>query len=75
MFDISASKTSISEWTVYSLAGVFTTSSATLPTDVCPVTNINLCEDRRCRTIATDAGLRITETDGVFALEVDRAVI
>ena len=34
-----------------------------------------MCADKNCRNPATDTGLRITETDGSFSLEVDKSEI
>ena len=63
-------------WTSFSLDGIWETESATLPLNECPVTDIQVCEDNACATVLEEAsGLRITETAGVFALEVDKSVI
>ena len=76
VFAIDAVKTDISEWTAFSLDGIWSTASATLPENECPVTDIQVCEDDVCATVLTeDSGLRITETAGVFSLEVDKSVI
>ena len=76
VFAIDAVKTDTSEWTAFSLDGIWSTASATLPENECPVTDIQVCEDDVCATVLTeDSGLRITETAGVFSLEVDKSVI
>jgi len=76
VFTIDASKTQTPAWTSFSLDGIWTTESATLPLNECPVTDIQVCEDDACATVLTEeSGLRITNTDGVFALEVDKSVI
>ena len=40
VFAISASMSQVSEWTTFSLDGIWTTESATLPLNECPVTDI-----------------------------------
>ena len=76
VFEITGATTETAAWTSFSLDGIWTTASATLPEDECPVTNILVCEDDACATELTEvSGLRIKVTDGVFALEIDKSVI
>jgi len=76
VFEITGSKAEASEWTSFNLDGIWTTASATLPLNECPVTNIQVCEDDACATVLTEAsGLRITSTNGVFSLEVDKSIV
>lgn len=64
------------EWTAFSLAGIWTTASNTLPLNECPVSNIQVCEDDACATVLTEAsGLRITSSNGVFSFEIDKSVV
>jgi len=76
VFAISGTRTVNAAWTPFSLAGIWTTASNTLPLNECPVSNIQVCEDDTCATIlAENSGLRITSDNGVFSLEVDKSVV
>jgi len=76
VFTITGTKSGTSEWTPFSLDGIWTTASATLPLNECPVTDIQVCEDSACLTILTEvSGLRITSTEGVFSLEIDKSIV
>lgn len=76
VFAITGSQTSTAAWTPFSLAGIWSTQSSTLPLNECPVTDIKVCEDSACATELTEAsGLRITSSGGVFSLEVDKSVV
>jgi hypothetical protein len=76
VFAITGSKSNTASWTSFSLAGIWTTQSNTLPLNECPVTEIKVCEDNQCNTELTEAsGLRITVSNGVFSLEIDKSVV
>jgi len=50
-----------SQWETYPLQDVFATGSNTLPTNVCPVTSIRVCDDNQCSNEQLEAdGFRIT---------------
>ena len=53
VFEITGSKTSTPAWTAFSLDGIWSTASATLPENECPVTDIQVCEDSACATVLT----------------------
>lgn len=76
VFSINGNATDVSEWTVYSLLNIWMTTSLTLPDNECPITNIEICEDEACATLAVEAdGVRIsTDAKGDFQLEIDIAV-
>jgi hypothetical protein len=76
VFAITGNKPIDSTWTAFSLDGIWTTQSAALPLNECPVNDIKVCEDSACLTeLEESSGLRITQTDGSFALEVDKATV
>jgi len=76
VFNITGVKTANSVWVDYSLANIWSTESAVLPKNECPISDIKVCEDSQCNTELTPtSGLRITKTNGVFFLGVDKGVI
>ena len=75
VFDINGNATDVAEWTVFSLKDIWKTTSATFPDNECPVTNVEICEDDACNTLAVEAdGVRITtDANGDFQFELDVA--
>ena len=76
MFDINGNATDVPEWTVFSLKDIWKTTSNTFPDNECPITNIEICEDTACATLAVEAdGVRIsTDANGDFQFELDVSV-
>ena len=50
-FDIVRNQTLADFWETFSLKDVFSTASATLPTNECPVTSMRVCEDQDCNKV------------------------
>lgn len=62
-------------WITVSLTGVFQTQSANLPVNVCPVTNVILCNDNQCLTQPTEAnGLYLVANGNSWDVVVDLEV-
>ena len=68
VFDINGNATDVPEWTVFSLRDIWKTTSPTFADNECPVTNVEICEDDACATLAVEAdGVRITtDANGDF---------
>ena len=50
----------VEEWRQFSLAGIYETGSAILPTNACPITSYKVCVDSMCVTEFDSASVRIS---------------
>ena len=67
------------DWETFSLKDVFSTASATLPTNECPVTSMRVCEDDACATVFdAAAGFRVVpnaDDSSQFSVEINMNVV
>lgn len=67
------------DWETFSLLNVFSTGSATLPTNECPVTGMRVCADEACATVFNEgAGFRVipnADDPEQFSVEINLNVV